>query len=70
MAVYWHLELPHHDLILAEGLSAESYLDTGNRGAFTTIHNPRQIIAIKPDEAPAPSCFPPFMNAARFPVSR
>ncbi len=32
---YWHLELPAHDVILAEGLPAESYLDTGNRGAFT-----------------------------------
>jgi collagen type I/II/III/V/XI/XXIV/XXVII alpha len=31
---YWHLELPTHDVFLAEGLSAESYLDTGNRGAF------------------------------------
>jgi hypothetical protein len=32
--VYWHVELPHHDLILAEGLAAESYLDTGNRASF------------------------------------
>ena len=31
---YWHLELASHDVILAEGLPAESYLDTGNRGAF------------------------------------
>jgi hypothetical protein len=31
---YWHLELAEHDLVLAEGLAAESYLDTGNRGAF------------------------------------
>lgn len=32
--VYWHIELPTHDVVLAEGLPAESYLDTGNRGAF------------------------------------
>jgi hypothetical protein len=31
---YWHLELGSHDLVLAEGLAAESYLDTGNRGGF------------------------------------
>jgi hypothetical protein len=32
---YFHLELPTHDIILAEGLPAESYLDTGNRSAFS-----------------------------------
>jgi hypothetical protein len=31
---YWHVELATHDVILAEGLACESYLDTGNRGAF------------------------------------
>jgi hypothetical protein len=31
---YWHVELPAHDMIFAEGLPAESYLDTGNRTAF------------------------------------
>jgi hypothetical protein len=32
---YVHVELDRHDLLLAEGLPAESYLDTGNRGQFT-----------------------------------
>jgi hypothetical protein len=31
---YWHVELDEHDVILAEGLPCESYLDTGNRSAF------------------------------------
>jgi hypothetical protein len=31
---YWHLELAHHDAVLAEGLACETYLDTGNRAAF------------------------------------
>jgi autotransporter passenger strand-loop-strand repeat protein len=31
---YHHVELEAHDIILAEGLPAESYLDTGNRNAF------------------------------------
>ncbi len=31
MSSYYHVELPHHDVLLAQGLPAESYLDTGNR---------------------------------------
>jgi autotransporter passenger strand-loop-strand repeat protein len=31
---WWHVELETHDVILAEGLPTESYLDTGNRAAF------------------------------------
>ncbi len=31
---YWHVELPRHVVLLADGLPAESYLDTGNRTAF------------------------------------
>ena len=33
--VYWHVELDEHDLLLAEGLPAESYLDWGDRAFFT-----------------------------------
>jgi hypothetical protein len=32
---YWHVELESHDVVLAEGLPCETYLDTGNRAAFT-----------------------------------
>ncbi|MCC6719057.1 MAG: Hint domain-containing protein [Acetobacteraceae bacterium] len=31
---YFHVELAAHDVVLAEGLACESYLDTGNRSAF------------------------------------
>ncbi len=31
---YWHVELDRHDILLAEGIPAETYLDTGNRAAF------------------------------------
>lgn len=31
---YYHVELDTHDILLAEALPAESYLDTGNRGVF------------------------------------
>ncbi len=31
---YYHIELDRHDVLMAEGLPVESYLDTGNRGQF------------------------------------
>jgi len=31
---YYHIELLDHDVLFAEGAPAESYLETGNRGAF------------------------------------
>ena len=31
---YWHVELPAHDVLLADNLPCESFLDTGNRSAF------------------------------------
>jgi serralysin len=31
---YFHVELDRHDIVLAEGLALESYLDTGNRAMF------------------------------------
>ena len=37
---YFHVELTHHDILLAEGLPAESYLDTGNRGMFENAGTP------------------------------
>ncbi|MDE2580414.1 MAG: Hint domain-containing protein, partial [Rhodospirillales bacterium] len=43
---YFHVELDSHDLLLAEGLAAESYLDTGNRGVFENADAP---IVLHPD---------------------
>ncbi len=31
---YFHVELPKHDLLIAEGLSTESYLENGDRNCF------------------------------------
>ncbi|MBR0656896.1 Hint domain-containing protein [Plastoroseomonas arctica] len=31
---YWHVEVPEHAILLAEGAPAESYLDDGGRAAF------------------------------------
>ena len=46
---YWHVELPRHDVILAEGLPAESWLDTGNRRAFKNA----EVSDLHPDFEPA-----------------
>jgi hypothetical protein len=60
---YWHVELPRHDVILANGAPTESYLDTGNRNAF---ENGGGALQLHPD----------FSSAERidvrksFPVSR
>ena len=43
---YVHVELDRHDVLLAEGLPAESYLDTGNRAAFA---NGGGATALHPD---------------------
>jgi hypothetical protein len=34
VVTYYHLELDAHDVVLAEDLPTETFLDTGNRGAF------------------------------------
>ena len=47
---YWHVELAAHDIILAEGLACETYLDTGNRHAFVEGGAP---LALHPDFARA-----------------
>jgi len=40
---YYHVELENHDLLLAEGLAAESYLDTGNRSMFENAELPLML---------------------------
>lgn len=43
--VYHHVELEEHDVLIAEGLPAESYLENGGRGAF---ENGGEPIALHP----------------------
>lgn len=45
---YYHVELRTHDVLLAQGLPAKSYLDTGDRGSFANGGGP---IALYPDFA-------------------
>ena len=44
--VYYHVELPQHAILLADGLPAESYLDTGNRAMFA---NAGLALVLHPD---------------------
>jgi collagen type I/II/III/V/XI/XXIV/XXVII alpha len=47
--LYLHIELDRHDVVLAEALPAETYLDTGNRAAFGNAAGP---VMLHPDFAP------------------
>jgi hypothetical protein len=40
---YYHVELPQHDVLLAEGLPAESYLDVGDRSYFANGDAPMRL---------------------------
>ncbi len=44
---YWHVELGGHDILLAENLACESYLEMGNRGFF--IETEAVALAAGPD---------------------
>jgi Hint domain len=68
---YYHVELPRHDVLLAEGLAVESYLDTGSRANFTNGGGP---VALHPDFAPsmweAAGCAPLVVTGPRLDAVR
>ena len=43
---YYHVELPRHDIVLAEGIAVESYLDLGDHADFSASGN---VIRLFPD---------------------
>ncbi|KQT46536.1 hypothetical protein ASG52_12455 [Methylobacterium sp. Leaf456] len=56
---YWHIELDSHDILLAEGLPSESYLDCGNRRFFANAEATDLLAG--PDtrsDGPLPFCRP------------
>ena len=58
---YFHVELEEHDVILADGAPAETYLEWGNRQTF---HNAAEFAALYPDDArPRGSCCAPVLEA-------
>ncbi len=48
---YFHVELAAHDLLLAEGTPAETYLDTGNRHTFANA----SLVTLRPDFSAGPA---------------
>ncbi len=68
---YWHVELERHDVILAEGLPCESYLNTANRGAFANGGN---VVQMHPDFAlcvwEAEGCAPLVVSGPEFTAAR
>jgi hypothetical protein len=48
---YFHVELDAHSILLANGLAAESYLNTGNRGFFSNSGEPLMLHPDLTDEA-------------------
>ena len=54
-AEYFHVELEAHAIVLAEGLPAESYLNTGNRGFFANSQDPLVLHPDLTDETEHPT---------------
>jgi Hint domain len=52
---YFHVELDTHAILLAEGLPAESYLDTGNHGFFANSGEPTALHPDLTDETDYPA---------------
>jgi Hint domain len=68
---YFHIELDDHEVIIAEGLATESYLDTGNRPAFA---NGGPSLALYPDLSAitweTASCAPIVLTGPRLESAR
>ncbi|MCJ2036457.1 Hint domain-containing protein [Methylobacterium sp. J-068] len=67
---YWHIELDQHDILLAEGLPAESYLDWGDRAFFDeasdhALQNPDFIVPGLPNR-----CRPVAIDGAQVEAER
>ena len=52
---YYHVQLDRHDILLAEGLTVESYLDTGNRAFFANSGMPLVLHPDLPNDAIYPT---------------
>ena len=52
---YYHVELDQHAILLAEGLPAESYIDTGNSGFFANSGAPLVLHPDLTDESAYPT---------------
>ena len=67
---YHHVELDSHDILLAEGLAAESYLDTGNRAQFANNTLVTLHASFDSGAAPAEPYAPLLSNGPRLEMLR
>ncbi len=66
---YFHVELDQHAVLFSENLPSESYLDTGNRGAFENAG----ALALHPDFSPrhwSATCVPLVLGGERLFAAR
>lgn len=59
---YWHIEVAEHDLVLAEGVPAETFVDNVDREAFD---NWDEYLAIMGEETPIPEMHAPRAKSHR-----
>lgn len=62
---YFHIELDAHDIVLAEGMLTESYLDLGNRHMFLGP-GVAQILPFRAANGSNDYCYPPQYNGPIF----
>ena len=55
---YFHIELDAHDVIVAEGALAETYIDDDNRGMFHNVTEFHRLYPDAPTHLPARYCAP------------
>ncbi len=69
---YFHVELDRHDVILAEGVPAETYIDTGNRAMFANapITDMRPAMDGSMAAEPALLCAPMVLGGDRLDAIR
>ncbi|HXE49403.1 MAG TPA: Hint domain-containing protein, partial [Ramlibacter sp.] len=53
---YYHIELPRHEVLIAEGAVTESWLDCGNRNFFMNVTD--YVALGLPDQSPTEPCLP------------
>lgn len=66
---YFHIELETHDVILADGAPAETFIDDASRGMF---HNAAEYLALYPEARamPAHYCAPRIENGEELEAAR
>ena len=66
---YWHVELDEHDILLAEGLPCESYIDLGSRpwfaGADGALYDPDMALPGMPGRCRPVAIDGPVVEAER-----